>query len=93
MFPSIDFAELWHSIIRMLEYPTGMPQHRPGDRILDRYLPHASSEKREEARENLKRLARLLIRVHERLSLDNPQQAIRANEDSTVESESLPKSV
>jgi hypothetical protein len=69
-----------------------MPEHRPGDIILDRYLPNASSEKREEARENLRRLARLLIRVHERQAVDNPRSATRADTKSALESESLPTS-
>ncbi len=70
-----------------------MPAHRPGDLILDHYLPNASSEEREIARENLRRLARLLIRVHTRLALDNPQPAIRALAPSELESESLTLSV
>ena len=70
-----------------------MPPDRPGDIILDRYLPGASEEKREEARENLKRLARLFIRVRERLSRDNPQGTIRAIAEPRLESESLPTSV
>jgi hypothetical protein len=70
-----------------------MPAHRPGDVILNKYLPNASPEEREAARESLKRLARLLIRVHERLALDNPQSAIRANADPALESESLSTSV
>ena len=67
-----------------------MPTHRPGDIILDRYLPNASPEKREEARENLRRLGRLLIRVHTRLAVDNPQTSIRAKGVPGIESESLP---
>ena len=70
-----------------------MPPHRPGDIILDRYLPNASTEKREEARENLRRLGRLLIRVHERLAVDNPQASIRANGVAGLDSESVPKSL
>jgi hypothetical protein len=70
-----------------------MLAHRPGDIILNKYLPHASPEEREAARENLKRLARLLIRVNERLALDNPQPAIRANADPALESESLPTTI
>ena len=70
-----------------------MPAHRPGDVILNKYLPNASPEEREAARESLKRLARLLIRVHERLALDNPQSAIRANADPALKSESLSTSV
>ncbi len=67
------------------------PSHRPGDHILDRYLPHASTEEREVARENLRRLARLLIRIHERVAFDNPQPAIRASVEPALESESSPQ--
>ena len=70
-----------------------MPPHRPGDIILNRYLPNAFPEKREEARENLRRLGRLLIRVHERLAVDNPQSSIRANGVSGLDSESVPNTV
>jgi hypothetical protein len=65
-----------------------MPEYRPGDHILDRYLPNASAEKREEARENLRRLVDLIIRVNERLAAGNPQQATRANDDGALDSES-----
>ncbi len=68
-------------------------QRRPGDLILDRYMPNATLEEREAARESLRRLARLLIRVHERLALDNPQRTIRAIAEPALESESLPTSV
>jgi len=67
---------------------TWMPDHRPGDHILDRYLPHASVEKREEARANLERLARLIVSVHRRRRFANPQLTIRAKEKFAVESES-----
>ena len=70
-----------------------MPAHRPGDIILNRYLPHATEEEREIARENLRRLARLLIRVHERRALDNPQHSIRAIDEPALESESLPTGI
>jgi hypothetical protein len=70
-----------------------MPARIPGDIILDRYLPNATAEEREAARENLRRLARLLIRVHVRRALDNPQSAIRANGVSALESELHPTSV
>lgn len=70
-----------------------MPTHIPGDVILDHYLPNATGEEREAARENLRRLARLLIRVHERLALDNPQSAIRATGAPALESESHPTGI
>jgi len=65
-----------------------MPEHRPGDIILDRYLSNASTEKRQEARENLRRLARLFIRVHERLAVDSPHPATRRDGAAGLESES-----
>lgn len=70
-----------------------MPAHRPGDTILDRYMPHATSEEREIARANLRRFARLLLRVKERRDRENPQGPIRAIADPALESESLPTSV
>jgi hypothetical protein len=39
---------------------------RPGDAILDRYMPNATREEREEARENLRKLVRILLAVFER---------------------------
>jgi hypothetical protein len=70
-----------------------MPTRFPGDIILDRYFPNATSEEREAARENLRRFARLLIRVHERLAIDNPQPSIRATGAHALESESLPTDI
>jgi hypothetical protein len=64
-----------------------MRTHRPGDIILNKYMPNASHEERELARESLKRLARLLLRVHERLAVDNSHTAIRAVTDSGLKSE------
>jgi len=64
------------------------PAREPGDSIIDRYLPDASAEEREEARENLRRLARFLIGVHERRSGVQGDNAIRAKASATVESES-----
>jgi hypothetical protein len=62
-----------------------------GDSIIDRYIPNASIEEREEARENLRRLARFLIGVHERRAeVDN---SIRAETSAMVESASLSRSV
>jgi len=66
---------------------------QPGDTLLDRYIPTASLSVREETRDNLRRLARLLIRVHRRLTSDNPQPVTRATADSALESESPQTSV
>ena len=65
-----------------------MDARKPGDIILDRYLPHATAEEREAARENLRRLARLILRVQARLARDNPQPRTRGTSNPTVESES-----
>lgn len=65
-------------------------QRRPGDFILDRYMPDATPEQRELARENLRRLAKLLLRVHERLARENPLPATRVMADGDVQCESRP---
>ena len=49
----------------LADAPKNSPQ--PGDLILDRYLPDATPEKREEAREVLREHALLLIRIGERI--------------------------
>jgi len=64
-----------------------MAERTPGDIILDKYMPQASAEERDAARQNLQRLARLILRVHDRLDR-YPQQAIRATGVSAVDSES-----
>ena len=45
----------------------GAKPRRPGDLILDRYLKDASEEEREEARDNLRRFAGVLIGIGERV--------------------------
>ncbi len=70
-----------------------MSAYRPGDSILRRYIPHATEAEREEARENLYRFARLLVRIHKRLAADNPQVGIRAEAEVALDSESLAPSV
>ena len=72
---------------------TGMndtKQRRPGDFILDRYMPDATPEEREGARENLRRLAKLLLRVHERPICENPQSTPRAMSLGDVNCKSRP---
>ena len=43
---------------------------RPGDLFIDRYMPKATEEAREEAYANLKALVALLVRIDERLALE-----------------------
>lgn len=58
---------------------------RPGDYILDKYMPAASTEQREEARENLYALAAVVVRICERIARER-QDAIRAKRRAEVES-------
>ena len=48
--------------------------HRPGDLFIDRYMPKATEEAREEAYANLKALVALLVRIDERLALEEREQ-------------------
>jgi hypothetical protein len=62
-----------------------MPQDRkPGDVFLNRYMPGASEEEREEARENLYRFAAVLARIAGRRGLEEYEQAIRAKNEVGV---------
>ena len=44
--------------------------YQPGDLILDRYMPDATDEEREAARENLRQYAEVLFRVTTRLATE-----------------------
>ena len=44
------------------------PEHKPGDLIINKYMPDATPEQKEEARENLRAFARLIVRVETRLA-------------------------
>ena len=65
------------------------PKRRPGDVILDRYMPDATAEEREAARANLYGFVAVLLRIATREALDNVEKSIRANGEGEVESESL----
>ncbi len=52
-------------------------EKRPGDLFLDRYMPTASDEEREEAYENLRGLIAILIEIDDRLTREK-----RARRDS-----------
>ena len=58
---------------------------RPGDRILDRAMPHASPEEREAARANLDRLAALIARILMRQADQTGHSPIRSNQTPEVE--------
>lgn len=63
---------------------------QPGDLILDRYMPHATVEEREAARENLRAYAAVVVGIARRLALEERDQAIRTNGHYTLESEERP---
>lgn len=54
---------------------------RPGDLLLDRYLPDASAEDRERAREVFRAHALLLIRMGERVMREQDSGAFKDSED------------
>jgi len=49
-------------------------ERRPGERFIDRYMPGASEEAREEAYANLTALVALLVRIDERLALEDQER-------------------
>lgn len=57
---------------------------RPGDLILDRYMPKASDAEREEARENLRAYATVVLRIATRLATEEYEQEIRARDAGAV---------
>jgi len=62
------------------------PSHkpRPGDLILNRYMLNATEEEREEARENLRAYATVIMRIATRLATEEYEQEIRAREADKV---------
>ena len=65
-----------------METPLRTP--RPGDLILDRYMPNAAETEREEARETLSAYAMVVLRIATRLATEEYEQAIRAREADGV---------
>jgi hypothetical protein len=63
---------------------------RPGDLILDHYMPNATEEQREEARSNLKAYVAAVIGIRQRLDREAGDKEIRAKADVDVESEAQP---
>ncbi len=50
-----------------MEEPAPLPARRPGDLILDRILPDADADTRDQARESLRRYGVALLRLGERI--------------------------
>ncbi len=61
---------------------------KPGDDILDRYMPGASAEEREIARANLYQFIAMIIRIVEREN--TADSTIRADDDGHVELADIP---
>lgn len=61
------------------------PPPKPGDLILGRYMPNATEEEREEARQNLQAFAATLVRIAARRA-DETILAIRRDGAATLES-------
>jgi hypothetical protein len=65
-----------------------MESRKPGDAILDRYMPNASYEEREAARASLYRFVGILVRIALRELAK--EDAIRANSEAGVKSDHTP---
>lgn len=67
------------------------PSHRPrpGDLILNRYMLNATEEEREEARENLRAYAMVILRIAMRLATEEYEQEIRARDGGEVSLENI----
>lgn len=49
-------------------------ERRPGELFIDRYMPKETEEAREEAYANLRALVALLVRIDERLALEDQER-------------------
>ncbi len=60
---------------------------RPGDLIIDRYMPNATEDEREAARANLYAFVAVLLRISTRCANEEYERAIRAKQGGAVESD------
>lgn len=70
--------------------PKSVSKRRPGDAILDHYMPEATADEREAVRANLYGFVTVLLRIATREALDKGGKPIRTNNGDAVESESRP---
>lgn len=65
---------------------------KPGDLIIDHYMPNATEAQREEARKNLRAYLAVAMRIAARLEREERErgQEIRAVSDSAVDSRHTP---
>jgi hypothetical protein len=66
---------------------TVLRELRPGDLIVDRYMPGATQEDRDAARANLYAFAAVLLRCATRRANEEYESEIRASAPSAVESD------
>jgi hypothetical protein len=64
-----------------------MTGQSPLDPFIERYMPDASADEREEGRANLERFVAVLVRIDDRIEREK-QDAIRQISDSAVDSDS-----
>ena len=57
------------------------PHHRPGDLILDHYMPNATETEREDARVVVQRLAELAAEMNWPADAPAPEELIREDRD------------
>ena len=55
--------------------PSPSSPHRPGDLILNRYMPDATEEEREAARENLREYAVIVVAIAKRLAKEESKRS------------------
>ncbi len=66
------------------------PHRQPGDLILDRYMPHATVQEREAARENLRAFAVVVVGIAKRLALEERDRAIDVQSRRTLDFDERP---
>jgi hypothetical protein len=59
----------------MDQKPSTSGSQRPGDLILNRYMPNATEEEREAARENLREYATVVVGIAKRLVREEAEHA------------------
>ena len=58
-----------------MDHKPNPSNHRPGDLILDRYMPNATEAEREAARENLREFAIIVVGIAKRLAREETKHA------------------
>ena len=67
-------------------------ERKPGDLILDRYMPTATNAEREAARDNLYAFSAVILRMCTRIAHERRESMIRAQEQREVQFRDEPSS-